>query len=96
MAERAWAGLGGQSLSEGGPRLLLANQGLTNPNLINGQTNNSDKVDRMSADYMDKIPEKYASCLCVSYVGLLLIFPTFNGDMDMKMFLNYKKSSQQA
>lgn len=96
MAERAWAGLGGQSLSEGGPRLLTANQGLTNPTLINGQTNNSDKVDRMSVHYMDKIPEKSVSCLCVSYIGLLLIFPTFNRDMDMKIFLNYKKSSQQA
>lgn len=59
MAERAWAGLGGQSLSEGGPRLLTANQGLTNPNLMNGQTNNNNKVDRMSVHYMDKIPEKF-------------------------------------
>lgn len=51
----------------------MANQGLTNPNLINDQTNNSNKVDHMFVHYMDKIPEKYVSCPCVLYIGLLLI-----------------------
>lgn len=74
--------------------LLTANPGITSES--HKRSNNRNKADRTFVRYMDKIPEKYAFCLCVLNIGLLLIFPTFNGDMDIKIFLNYKKSPEQA
>lgn len=89
---RGWAGRAFRSEDRG----FLRQTEATHPNLTNGQTSNRNKVDCMFVHYMDKIPEGYAFCLCVLNVGLLLVFPTFNGDMDIKIFLNCKKSPEQA